>query len=175
MINIIVACDLNGGIGYKNKIPWHIRDDLLRFKFLTEGHIVVMGYNTWLSLPIKPLPNRLNVVITSKHITSVPTEDGVFVSNDVVGTINLLYKKHGAARDIYIIGGESIYNLVLNLDLIDSIIVTHIQLKYDKVDSFFPINRLLQSNKWKLSYPFNIDKTYEAIPYIVRVLNRKRV
>jgi dihydrofolate reductase len=65
-MKLIVACDPKGGIGYQNKLPWSkIEGDLPRFKELTDGKIVVMGRNTWESLPVKPLPNRTNYIITS--------------------------------------------------------------------------------------------------------------
>jgi len=68
-MNLIVACDPKGGIGYLNKLPWSkIEGDLLRFKRLTQDKTVVMGRNTWDSLPMKPLPNRFNVVVTTKPI-----------------------------------------------------------------------------------------------------------
>jgi len=66
-MKLILACDPDGGIGYQNKLPWtNIRGDLPRFKRLTEGQLVVMGRNTWDSLPKKPLPNRINIVVTSR-------------------------------------------------------------------------------------------------------------
>jgi dihydrofolate reductase len=66
-MKLILACDPSGGIGYQNKLPWtNIQGDLPRFKRLTEGHPVVMGRNTWDSLPKKPLPNRVNIVVTSR-------------------------------------------------------------------------------------------------------------
>ena len=65
-MKLIVACDPNGGIGYKNKLPWSkIEGDLPRFKTLTENKVVIMGRKTWDSLPIKPLPNRSNFVVTT--------------------------------------------------------------------------------------------------------------
>lgn len=65
-MNLIIACDPKGGIGYKSKLPWNkIEGDLARFKKLTSGKVVVMGRSTWESLPVKPLPNRINYVITS--------------------------------------------------------------------------------------------------------------
>ena len=65
-MKLIVACDPKGGIGYNNKLPWDkIQGDLPRFKALTNGKVVVMGRNTWDSLPKKPLPNRINFVITN--------------------------------------------------------------------------------------------------------------
>ena len=73
-MKLIVACDPKGGIGYNNKLPWsNIQGDLPRFKNLTQGQIIVMGRNTWDSLPKKPLPNRFNVVVTSKSIDNTTT------------------------------------------------------------------------------------------------------
>jgi dihydrofolate reductase len=68
-MKLILACDPNGGIGYQNKLPWNnIQGDLPRFKRLTSGKCVVMGRNTWDSLPKKPLPNRLNFVVSSRPL-----------------------------------------------------------------------------------------------------------
>ena len=65
MIKIIVAVDENGAIGRNNDLLFHIKDDLKNFKILTTNNTVVMGRNTWESLPIKPLPNRENIVLTT--------------------------------------------------------------------------------------------------------------
>lgn len=68
-MKLILACDPDGGIGYQNKLPWtNIRGDLPRFKRLTEGQTVIMGRNTWDSLPKKPLPNRINFVVSSSPL-----------------------------------------------------------------------------------------------------------
>lgn len=68
-MKLILACDPNGGIGYENKLPWtHIQGDLPRFKQLTDGQTVIMGRNTWDSLPKKPLPKRINIVVSSRPI-----------------------------------------------------------------------------------------------------------
>ena len=65
MISAIVAVDNNWGIGYNGNLLEHIPDDLKYFKQLTSNKMVVMGRKTWDSLPIKPLPDRLNIVITN--------------------------------------------------------------------------------------------------------------
>lgn len=71
-MKLILACDPKGGIGYQNKLPWtNIQGDLPRFRELTKGQVIVMGRNTWNSLPKKPLPGRLNFVVT-KNIFYVP-------------------------------------------------------------------------------------------------------
>jgi dihydrofolate reductase len=98
-MKLIIACDPNGGIGYENKLPWSkIEGDLPRFKALTTGKAIVMGRNTYESLPIKPLPNRLNIVITSKQIEGVITLPTISIRENV----NL--------RDAWMIGGASLVN-----------------------------------------------------------------
>lgn len=68
-MKLIIACDPEGGIGYQNKLPWtNIQGDLPRFKRLTAGKKVIMGRNTWDSLPKKPLPDRVNFVISSRPL-----------------------------------------------------------------------------------------------------------
>ena len=68
-MKLIVACDPNGGIGYNNRLPWsNLQGDLPRFKNLTQGKVVVMGRNTWESLPKKPLLGRLNFVVSSQSL-----------------------------------------------------------------------------------------------------------
>ena len=94
-MKLILACDPNGGIGYQNKLPWtNIQGDLPRFKRLTEGQLVVMGRNTWDSLPKKPLPNRINIVVTSRP----------FVEHGVA-TINKLLNY---SDSYWLIGGASL-------------------------------------------------------------------
>ncbi len=68
-MKLIVACDPTGGIGYKNRLPWNnLKGDLGRFRTLTSNQTVIMGRKTWDSLPKKPLPHRLNVVVSRKSI-----------------------------------------------------------------------------------------------------------
>lgn len=75
-MKLIVACDPKGGIGYENKLPWtNLQGDLPRFKSLTTGKIVLMGRNTYDNLPVKPLPNRTNWIMTSRPIDGVVTPD----------------------------------------------------------------------------------------------------
>lgn len=83
-MNLIIACDPKGGIGYRNKLPWShpIEGDLPRFKKLTDNKIVIMGKNTYDSLPIKPLPNRDNYVITSKPY-DIPLNRFVYPTNNI--------------------------------------------------------------------------------------------
>lgn len=97
-MKLIVACDPNGGIGINNTLPWpKLKGDLARFRELTEDKIVVMGRQTWNSLPVKPLPNRLNIVITTKRILA-----------DVLVSESLHVLDH--FPDAWLIGGAMLIN-----------------------------------------------------------------
>jgi dihydrofolate reductase len=73
-MKLILACDLKGGIGLNGKLPWsNIEGDLPRFKELTSNKVILMGKNTWESLPKKPLPNRINIVVTKSEIPGITT------------------------------------------------------------------------------------------------------
>ena len=98
-MNLILACDPKGGIGYENKLPWSkIEGDLPRFKALTTGKTVVMGRKTWDSLPKKPLPNRFNIVVTKQTIEGVTTLS------------NITVKESTDLKDAWMIGGAGLIN-----------------------------------------------------------------
>lgn len=126
-MNAIVAVDNNWCIGKDNELLFHIKDDLKRFKALTTGNIVVMGRKTFESLPIKPLPNRINVVITSNKDFVYPN---VITLHDIKD-VKKLFKN----KKIFIIGGEQIYNQFLKH--CDNIYVTKIQASGNG-NKFFP-------------------------------------
>lgn len=116
-MKLIVACTPSGGIGYNNELPWSkIEGDLPRFKELTTGKVVLMGRNTWESLPKKPLPNRINVVVTSKNI------DGITTINSVPEEDNM------DLRDVWLIGGAQLINS--SWHLIDEIHLTKTFIEY---------------------------------------------
>ena len=93
-MKLILACDPNGGIGYQNRLPWtNIQGDLPRFKRLTEGHPVIMGRNTWDSLPKKPLPNRINIVVTSRPFE----QEGVTCVDSIINHSDFYWLIGGAS------------------------------------------------------------------------------
>ena len=109
---IIVAVNPNRVIGCKGAIPWHYSEDLKRFKKLTIGNTVIMGRNTWESLPVKPLPQRRNVVITSREIKGV----------ECFGKIKEALENIDG--EIWFIGGAGIYKEALEYaDRIDMTLV----------------------------------------------------
>ena len=133
-MKIIVAACKNMGIGFQNKLPWHLTNDLVKFKNLTIGHgnnAIIMGKNTWKSLPKQPLPNRFNCVLSS----SLNVEDkNTKVFNNVDNLID--FTKQKKFDDVWVIGGEQIYNLFLEKDIVDSIYLTKIHKNYT-CDTYF--------------------------------------
>lgn len=105
-MNLIVAASNNEVIGKNNELLWRLPDDLKRFRYLTQNHTVVMGRKTWESLPFKPLPHRRNIVLTRDKTWSHP---GVFVCHSVEEVLKLTSHE----IDVFVIGGDQIYELFL--------------------------------------------------------------
>jgi len=103
-IVLVVAIAKNGVIGKNGVIPWHISDDMKRFKALTLGHTVVMGRKTWDSLPKKPLPGRINVVVTRQKD---------WQAEGAVTASSLGQATAGTSGTVMVIGGAEIYERAL--------------------------------------------------------------
>jgi len=106
-INLILAKSINGVIGKDNKIPWHLPEDMARFKRLTDGQVVIMGRKTWESLPEKfrPLPNRVNIVVSKNKDYKCP---GAILCQSISNA--LIMGSQAIDKEIWIIGGSTIYN-----------------------------------------------------------------
>ena len=112
MKGILVAVSPEGIIGKDNSIPWHYSVDLKRFKRLTLGKTVIMGRRTWESLPVKPLPDRRNIVITRSSLDNVECFSSI---DDALATCE---------GDVWFIGGAGIYQEALGkADIIDMTLV----------------------------------------------------
>lgn len=136
-ISIIVAIAKNNAIGKNNELLWHISDDLKRFKRITDGHTVVMGRNTYLSLPKRPLINRTNIVITD--VKSEKFEGCV--------TVNSIEEAIAACPDneeSFVIGGGAVYRQFL--PVANKLYITHVHEDFD-ADTFFPE---IDKTVWKL-------------------------
>ena len=130
MIIGIVAIDKNFAIGRDGKLPWRVQADLKHFKETTKGSAVVMGANTWRSIG-KPLPDRLNVVLSRSSDLELPAEVMKLASWDEIVKLAELVNK-----DIYIIGGAKTYASLA--DVIDKWIVTEIPVEVEDADTFMP-------------------------------------
>ena len=128
MISIIVAIAENYAIGKNNDLLWHIPGDMKMFKRLTSGHTVVMGKKTWESLPRRPLPNRVNIVISDDP------EDR-FDQCVMAGSIEDTIKKLNSSDENFIIGGASVYRQFLPFS--DRLYITWVHKSFEG-DVFFP-------------------------------------
>lgn len=128
MITIIAAVAKNRAIGYKNKLIYWLPNDLKRFKQLTTGHTIIMGSNTFRSLPKGALPNRRNVVLSRR------SKD--FPGCDVYPSLEKALKSCQPDEDIYIIGGASVYEQAVKVA--DRLCLTEIDDVPQEADTFFP-------------------------------------
>lgn len=146
MIKMILCTDVFGAIGYKNQLLYMIREDLQNFKKLTLDHKIIMGYNTWESLPKKPLPKRENLILTSRDI-DIP---GATIIRDIDEIIKL-----GKDEDIFVIGGGQLYNEMINRDLVDEVYLTMVidqaELSDTNVD-IFEMGKNLQQREYLGSF-----------------------
>lgn len=128
MITLIVARDRKGAIGKDNTIPWFAPEDLKAFQRETMGGAIIMGRNTWDSLPVKPLKNRLNIVVSSNPNCAdlvVPSIEEAVAEARAQGYMR-----------IYGIGGAGIYQGMM--DLADRLLITEVETVVEGADTFFP-------------------------------------
>ena len=119
MIKLILATDKNGGIGYKNRLPWpSLKKDMEKFKSLTSNNICIMGSKTWNSLPKKPLPNRINVVLSSHHPSNFPGahmvlgnvgQDSTRFEGYIDKKVIYMLENEFPNKDIFVMGGGNVY------------------------------------------------------------------
>jgi len=142
MINIIAAIGKNRELGKDNKLLWHIPEDFKRFKKITEGQVVIMGRKTYESLDKKyrPLPNRINIVITRdvNYSSSEVEKNGsrqarTIICSSIEEAINKAKEFH---KEIFIIGGAQIYSLAIKYT--DKLYLTLVDKDYPEADVFFP-------------------------------------
>lgn len=131
MISIIAAIGKNRELGRGNKLLWHISEDLKRFRELTKGHAVIMGRKTFESLG-KPLPNRLNIVV-SRNCELKSDNPQVKYFSSLQKAVDE-GKKFGG--EVFIIGGGEIYRQ--GLPLADKLYLTLVDADCPEADTYFP-------------------------------------
>ena len=129
MISLVVACSRNRVIGLKGRIPWYIPADLRRFRSLTLGHPVIMGRKTFEAIPltVRPLPHRLNIVLTSRPDYKVPA--GVILSPSLPDALER------AGPGCFVIGGEGPFRRAI--PLAQRIYLTALEMECEG-DTYFP-------------------------------------
>ena len=123
LVSIVVAMDENGGIGRAGQLPWHLPDDLRRFKQLTLGKPIVMGRKTWESIG-RPLPGRHNIVVSRRPGLELP-------GATVVASLEAAFAAAGDAPEVCVIGGAEIFRLALPLANVVHLTVVHAMLPAD--------------------------------------------
>ena len=149
----IIACIAKGNraIGYKNRLLYHIPEDMARFRELTTGHTIIMGRKTFESLPNGALPNRKNIVI-SQTLKEIP---GCEVSSSIQEVLRDEYYKLlgmekeeswiASAKELFVIGGERIYQEAL--PYADKLYLTIVDDTPEAADAFFPA---IDLSKWEV-------------------------
>ena len=153
MIALIAAIGKNNELGKNNDLIWHLPNDLKFFKEVTMGKNVVMGLNTYKSLPRK-LNGRNMIVLSDVEFK----EEGIIVYNDLKKLLED-YKN----EDIYIIGGASLYKLFINK--VDTMYLTEIDASDDKADVYFPKFNKDDWNREVLKENSDNDIKYKHVRY----------
>ena len=155
----IIACisKANRAIGYQNRLLYHIKSDMTRFRELTTGHVIIMGRKTYESLPNGALPNRCNIVV-SKSRKELPNcevyaslEEALTAVTNKTGRDKAEADKAGRDNTIidkeyFIIGGESIYSQAL--PLADKLYLTLVNQEPSHADTFFPA---INQEEWEVA------------------------
>lgn len=167
---LVAAVSLNGGIGKNNQIPWHIPEDLVRFKNLTRGHPTIMGRLTYQSIG-KALPERPAIVV-SKTLESLPDAK-------VVNSFEEAYRYALSLNPerVFVIGGEAAYSYFL--PFADYVYLTHVYLSVPDCDSHFPaiIEHTFTHPRFAVEYTERVvnedGPSYEYIDYRVKDIPKR--
>ncbi|MEO7266220.1 MAG: dihydrofolate reductase [Ferruginibacter sp.] len=161
-ISLLVAASTNNAIGKNGLLLWHLPNDLKYFKNMTWGMVVVMGRKTFEAVN-KPLPGRVNIVITTQEGWNA---DQVWVAKDIDDALRQAASTN--CKEIFVIGGGEIYKQTLVIA--DRIYMTRVHAELEG-DTFFP---LIEDDKWELSRKddFNADEKH-VYSYSFETWNRK--
>lgn len=162
------------GIGYNNDLLYKIPADMKFFKQTTINHTVIMGYKTWLSLPNRPLKNRINIVLTNRHQLNKSTDSVIFTTFNKVKNLILSEKN----KSYYIIGGSEIYSLFLNdIDVSpEQLIINHISPDITcNIDTYFNPDKISKYSISSYSEKMFYDNlSYRYIYYKKSSLNQEQ-
>ena len=155
---MIAAIGKNNELGKNNDLIWHLDGDLPFFKKVTMGKPVIMGRNTYLSLP-KALPGRQNIVLTFPPLFEAPGVTAVLTPEEALALVK-------DAEEAFIIGGASVYKLFL--PMADRLYLTEAEAEDDTADVYFPD---FDKSEWTRTV---IDEGGTDIPYVHVLYERLR-
>lgn len=160
-LSIIVAISRNHGIGFENKLLYWLPNDLKRFKALTTGHTIIMGRNTFESLPKGALPNRRNIVLSRQ-------EGVAFAGAECFPSLESALAHCKEDEEIFIIGGASVYKEAMPLT--DKLYITFVDDDSKEADAYFPE---ISEKEWE-EIGREDHQTDEKHLYPYRFINYKR-
>jgi len=163
-ISLIAAVTKNGIIGKDNDMPWSLPADLKYFKEKTQNKIVIMGRRTWESIGERPLPNRMNVIITSipeKVNTKFQNVGSVLTLMDALAEVARAEKESGKEQEVFIIGGGQLYKEAIKIA--DKLYITEIQAEIDGDIKFPKIDKNIFKETDSLSYKKDDKNDYDMI------------
>lgn len=143
----IVAQDRLGTIGKNNNLPWKLSSDMQFFKQHTLGKAVIMGRKTWESLPKKPLPERLNIVVSTQ--LKPPADNSFRVARSTDEALSIA---QDAGMKPIVIGGEQIFNEMLQRA--SEVFLTQVNTEIEDGDTFF---QKLDSQEWEHEHLGDFD------------------
>lgn len=159
-ISLLLAMDRNNGIGFENKLPWRLPADLKYFKETTLGHTIVMGRKTFEAIGSKPLPGRLNVVLTRDRGFEA---EGCETAHSLEETL----ERYGGEDELFIIGGGEIF--VKAMPYADKLYITVIDHEF-QVDTYFPE---VDAAEWRIaSERPGVRDERNPYDYVFRVYER---
>lgn len=136
---LVVARDKNGVIGKGGDLPWRLRSDLQRFKAVTIGKPCIMGRNTWESLPLRPLPGRLNIVLTrDEGYAEAGKTKGALVVTSLDEALEIAREQavEDGVDEICVIGGQALFAAAL--PRAKRLYITEVETEVEDGDTWFP-------------------------------------
>jgi dihydrofolate reductase len=163
IISIIAAVAKNNTIGFKNKLPWKLPNDLQHFKKITMGHYVVMGQRTYESLG-RPLVGRKNIILSFNKDYKA---EGCITANSLEEALKTA--SFDGEGEVFVIGGASVYKQAIGIS--DKLYITKINRKFKGDTSFPEINR----KEWKLVFSEEHKKgKNDPLPYCFTLYERRK-
>ena len=160
-LSVVVAADERGGIGHAGGLPWHLPEDLKRFKAITMGKPIVMGRRTWDSIG-RPLPGRRSIVVSRQAGLAI---EGA----EVVGSLEQALQAASDAPEACVIGGADLYRLALPMAEVVHLTRVHATVE---ADTFLPA---LDPSDWEeVSSERHPADERHAYPYSFVTLRRLR-
>lgn len=135
----IAACDPQGVMGKNGDLPWHFSEDLSNFRRITLDNVMIMGYKTYLSMPVRAFEERTSFVFTKSHEINPKLATPVSSLAELIDLCSS--QTYLTDKTYFVIGGGMIFELFFTHSLIESAIITHVKKSYEG-DTYFPLHYL---------------------------------